>query len=351
MVSWFKPRLQRPIGIDLGSRSLKMIQFNADYSAATDAARWDIPFAAPPALAERRDIIRNALKQLRTSRNFVGREAVLCLTAPHLHIQNIRVPKLSGEEFEKTIRQDAAARLPFPLDEAEVRFIEAGDVRQADAVKREVILLACQRTFIEEMIAVVQSAGLHVVGVDPEPAAVLRCYSRQFRRDDDKVQCHLYVHVGSANTSVTIARGEEVLFVKYLEVGGRHMDESVARHLEMDLQQASILRRSAGDRRNDQQDPDVAGTMTESLRPIVERLSTELSLCIRYHSVTFRGRPLTRAVLTGGEANGTLAELLTNQVGMEFDLGDPLRRFQGVNTTSRKGQWDVAVGLALRELV
>jgi len=350
MVGWFKPRVQHPIGIDLGSRALKLIQFNADYSAVSDAARWDVPFAAPPTLSERRDLIRDALKQLRTGRNFVGREAVLCLSAPHLFIQNIRVPKASGEELEKSVRQDAAARLPFPFGEAEVRFIEAGDVRQADAVKREVILLACQRTYIEEMISIVQSAGLHVVGVDPEPAAVLRCYARQFRREDDKVQCHLYVHVGSANTSVTIARGEEVLFVKYLEVGGRHMDESVARHLEMDLHQATILRRSAGDRRNDQQDPDVAGTMTESLRPVVERLGTELSLCIRYHSVTFRGKPLVRAVLTGGEASGNLAEALTQQTGMEFDLGDPLRRFQGLNTTSRKGQWDVAVGLALREI-
>ena len=48
---------------------------------------------------------------------------------------------------------------------------------------------------------------------------------------------------------VVIAKGTDVLFIKYIDVGGRQFDEAVARHLEMSKSEAALLRRHNGDRR------------------------------------------------------------------------------------------------------
>ena len=92
-------------------------------------------------------------------------------------------------------------------------------------------------------------------------------------------------------------------------------------------------------------------SVNDALRPVVEQLAGEISLCIRYHSVTFRGKPLVRMILGGGEASACLAESLNQRVDLDIELGDPLRSYQSLVNPGRKSQWDVAAGLALREVI
>jgi type IV pilus assembly protein PilM len=140
------------------------------------------------------------------------------------------------------------------------------------------------------------------------------------------------------------------MFIKYIDVGGRHFDDAVARHLEMSLSEATLLRRHNGDRRADQQDPEIARTVAEATRPTLERLAGELAACVRYHSVTFRGQPLSRIVISGGEATQAIVDQISARLDTPCELGDPLRNYEIAVQTGRKGQWDVATGLALRTI-
>jgi type IV pilus assembly protein PilM len=352
MIAKLKRKRFGPIGVDLGSRSIKLIQFSGDQSRIVDAVRWELPLdeEAAESTDQRWQAIGNALRRAREGRNFRGREAVVCLGAPELFVQNVRVAKVPSPEIQRVVNQEAAGRIPFPAAEAEIRFLEAADVRQGETTRREVVLLACHKPVIERLLGVVVECGLEPQAIDVEPAAVLRCYAKQFRRDDDQNQRALFAHIGSSGTIVVIAKGADALFIKYIDVGGRQMDESVARHLDMTLGEASALRRHNGDRRVDQQDPEITRSVAEAVRPVVERLANELSLCARYHSVTFRGQPIARAVFSGGEANQSLLDVVAARVDLKCELGDPLRSYESATQTGRKGIWDVATGLALRNV-
>lgn len=352
MVGWITKKRFGPIGVDIGSRSIKLVQFSADQARLIDAVRWelDLPAEGDVAPEQRAEQVGRALTLAREGRKFRGREAVLSLGAREMFVQNIRVTKAPAAELQRIVQQEAAGRLPFPPAETEIRFLQAADVRQGDAVKREIILLACHRPVLEGLLGTVESAGLRPIAVDVEPAALLRCYVKQYRRDEDRNQRALYVHIGAASTVAVIGGGADVLFVKYIDVGGRQFDEAVARHLKMDLEEASALRRHNGDRRADQQDPEIARSVQEATRPVVDRLASELSMCTRYHSVTFRGTPLARAVFGGGEVAPSLVEALTPRLDLKCELGDPLRSYEAFVAGDRKGQWAVAAGLALRDL-
>jgi type IV pilus assembly protein PilM len=357
-----------PIGIDIGNRSVKLLQLNADRTRVVDAARRDLPPASAHSATDSGSAVMRASKSAngskpvnrgaeltaairtaREGRSFRGREAIVCLGARELFIQNVRLPKASADETAKLLEQEAANRLPFPYAEAEVRFLETADVRQGEALKREVILLACHRPVLNEILGAVEASGLRPVAVDVEPLSLLRCYGWQLRRDEDRQLRAMFVHVGATSTAVIIGRGAEPLFIKYVDVGGAHLDEVVAAHLKMDLPAAASLRRHNGDRRSGQQDPEIARSVLEATRPVVARLAGELAMCVRYHSVTFRGQPLARIVIGGGEASSTLAEELSARLDMACELGDPLRSFELAIQTGRRGQWDLAVGVALRE--
>lgn len=346
MVSLLKPRTS-PLGVHIGSRSVKLIQFDMSGTHVVEAARWDLSGEAGQ---DDTAVLAEAIGRAREGRGFRGRRAVLCLGAPDLFVQNLRVNQASGDELRRIVHCEAAGRLPFPSQEAELQFVEAADVRQGGAARREVIVLACRRAVIERLLAVAERAGLVPVAIDVEPGALLRCYAKQYRRDDDRQQQRMFVHVGGATSVVVIARDTHPMFVKYVDFGGRHLDEAVARYLKMPVPDAVALRRHNGDRRADQRDPEVTRSIAEALRPCLEQFTGELSMCVRYYSVTFRGQPISQVVLSGGEAGDTLVEWTGGRLGLPCELGNPLRSFQPTAMPGRVGQWDVAAGLALKGL-
>ena len=314
-----------------------------------DAARWDLPIE--PALNQDRhdERIVEALRRAMEGRHFRGREAVFCLGANNLFVQNIRVAQSSGDELTKIVHFEAAGRLPYSREEAEIRYLDADTIRQGDSIRREVILMACHKPMVERMLSVAEQAGLHAVAIDAEPVAILRSYSRQLRRDADQQRRIMYVNIGASNTLVVIACGMEAVFIKYLDIGGRMLDEAVSKHLKLSPADAAALRSHYSDHRAEERDPEVKRSITESIRPILDRLAHELSLCMRYYSVTFRSESLLQCVLGGGEANDALVEWIGNRLELPCELGNPLRIYDKSLPENRLAQWDVAAGLALRD--
>jgi type IV pilus assembly protein PilM len=351
MVSWLPKRRYSPIGIDVGGRSVKLVQLSGDRSRLIEAARVELaPASAEPTPEETTTRIGDAIAKGLAGRAFHGRDVVVCLNERQLFLQSVRVPKQVGGQLDKLVAQEVASRLPYPIADAELRYVEAADVRQGDSIVREVIVFACQRTVLHHSLEVCQRAKLNPLAVDVEPAALVRSYAGQCRREEDRQSRSLVVHVGYHRTAAMIAQGDDLLFVKYIDVGGQHLDTAVATYLKMDLQEAVALRRHSGDRRAEMQDPEIARSLAQAVRPALERLSGELAMCVRYHSVTFRGQQIARFILGGGEATVQLLEALGKQLELPCELSDPFRSFAIVPNLGRKGQWDVAAGLAMRDL-
>ena len=338
-----------PIGVDIGSHTVKLVQMNGDRSAVLHTARWEVGTAGGDDAAAAAEQRVAALRQAYQSRKFRGRDAVLSLSGERLFVQNIRVAKSPDAHLANTVHQEAAGKVPFPIEEAEIRYVDAGDIRHGDTTRREVILLACHRPVLEQVLDELTSAGLQPVAVDVEPAALLRCYAHQFRREEDQQQRLMYVHIGAMNTAVVIAQDAGAVFVKYLAIGGTQMNEAVARSLGMELPAAAMLRGHNGDRRKDQHDPEIARGVAQALRPVLDQLANELSLCIRYHSVTFRGQAIGRAVFGGGEATPQIAESVQVRLNLPCEVGAPFRTYRVESEAARHTQWDVATGLALRQ--
>jgi type IV pilus assembly protein PilM len=349
MVGWSKRQGAGPIGVDVGSRSVKLVQLSADRTEVREAVCWDLPATLRTDAAGRARQIANAISAAREGRAFRGRDAVLCLGTSDLFVQNMRVPQVTGDQLQQVVQKEATNRLPFEADDAELRFYEADTVRQGDAFRREVIVLACQKPAIHSVLSVAEESRLNAIAIDAAPAAILRCYSAQFRRSSDEEACVLFMSIGASCTTVVIARGDSPRFIKQVDFGSRQLDEAVARDLKMKIADATALRRHSGDRRADKRDPEIAESIAKAIRSNLESMANDLAMCMRYYSVTFRGQPLSRVVVGGGEASSELVEWLSTRLDIGCSLADPARPFQQANLPGRATQWDVAIGLALRE--
>jgi Tfp pilus assembly PilM family ATPase len=95
--------------------------------------------------------------------------------------------------------------------------------------------------------------------------------------------------------------------------------------------------------------------VADALSATGEKLAAEISLCLRYYTVTFRGRRIERALVTGGGANDTtVVQVLRERLGVETEVAAPLRGFEYTDTgcdgheQGSHADFAVAVGLSLK---
>jgi type IV pilus assembly protein PilM len=366
--SWVR-RHVAPIGIDFGTRIVRMLQVTRHTGQVTltgYAQRELPPGITDPLQCDQMRI--QAVEDMIRNENFVGRDVVTALNWQDVHIRNVRIPTMPEDEVGQAVRFEAADRFGLDPTHAQVRFLIAGDVRQGTDIRQEVIVLAVDRATVDAHINKLTSLGLNPVMVDAPPCAIFRSFERFLHRDEDSNEVNAFVDIGYDATRVVMSRGPGLTFIKSIPIGGRRFDELVSEQMDLSLADAAQLRIRAhryhvalltGQEHNVSDDEAVGEPMRrailDALRPVLEQLSKEIALCLRYCSVTFRGPRSDSVTVIGGEAcNTDMLQLLSDQVNVPFQIGKPVRNIaleSALGETDRRtGQpeWGTVLGLALK---
>ncbi|UCG59920.1 MAG: pilus assembly protein PilM [Phycisphaerales bacterium] len=388
MISWnLKTRSLQPIGLDIGHDSIKMIQLTvSDGRVSVLAARKArIDPSTNGGQEQRRRFAVSTIKQMLAKGGFRGRNVVSSLPNDTLKVTSLRLAEDETGEIERTLSREAAQRFGLDPDKDAVKYMLAGSVRQGDENKNELILFAANDQDIKTHIGMLEEAGLRPVSIDAVPCALFRNSERLMRRQEDKERTTIFVDVGGMFTTVVFGRGGEIRFIKQIPAGAHKFDQKIAEKLDIGAKDAEILRiklqtervttsqgeleasdpdstasnnrTSTGQKseKEDLIDAETRQVMVDAVGSVAEELAKEISLCLRYHTVTFRGKRVERAILTGGGAyEPILLDVLRRKLQMEVDVAEPLTEFDVMNMDidgDRRGlfcDWGVAVGLSLK---
>jgi type IV pilus assembly protein PilM len=354
-----------PIGLDLGADCIKMIQFEPTGGGLRVAAAAQYYFPADLAAdaPERKDLAVQAVKRMHRQGRFAGRQVVTSVADSELTVKTIRVPEGSPAEIGQAILEEAGKRIPFDLSTARLEHLDVGRVQQGNDTCREVILLAVQDQDIAGEIDLLTQMGLEPVAFDVGPCALFRSCERFLLRDEDRDEVTLLVDIGATTTKMVIGHGRDVTFIKTIACGGRDINQAVAKSLDLSLREAVTLRESLA-RGGAVPDPDepsgeeVPQEVMQACEPVLAQLAKEISLCLRYHAVTFRGFRPAVMQLSGGEAHHPLTiGYLERVLMMKVVKADPLKNANtsGVDIGQSRRQpapcWMLSTGLALRSLL
>jgi len=386
MISWrLKTQSQRPIGLDIGHNSIKMIQLavNGGHISVLAAGKVRIDAGINGDGAERRSFIISAIKQMLAEGNFRGRNVVSCLPNDRLKITSLRLAEAETGEIEQALRKEVAQRFGLDPDKDAVNYMLAGNVRHGDEIKNELILFAADNEAIKDHIEILEEAQLKPVAIDTIPCALFRSFERSLRRQEDRERTVVFVDVGSRFTTVVFGCGGVISFVKQIPIGGEKFNREIAAKLGVNINEAEVLRgklrmerstsverdhwvpsRDSMEQPNETNgeltgqgglDASTRQVMVDALSCVAQELAREISLCFRYYTVTFRGSRVERAIFAGGEAyENILLNVLRRQLTVEIEVAQPLRGFDMMNInfdSDRRGllcEWAVAVGLSLK---
>jgi len=373
-----KTRCLRPIGLDIGHNSIKMIQLlmNGRQISVIAAEKARIDPGVNGDEQKRRSFVISAIRKILEKGNFHRRNVISCLPNDGLKITSLRLAEAQTDEIEQTLKKEVAQRFGLNPDEDAMKYVVAGNVHQGDEIKNELILFAADNETVKSHIEMLEEAGLRPVSIDTIPCALFRSFERSLRRHEDKEQTVVFVDVGSQFTTVVFGRGGEISFVKQIPVGGERFNEEIAAKLGVNISEAEMLRealqmeKSLSTPKPEPVEQDVADNeqkidastrqaIVDAVSVVAEELTREISLCLRYYTVTFRGKRVGRAFFTGGGAyEYILLDVLRRQLPVEIEVAQPLKGFdmsserKNLNFDSdRRGflcEWAVAVGLSLK---
>lgn len=210
----FKGRLGPPVGIDIGSASVKLVAlsrrgarsrvdgFAIEPLSAATADRGNISDAA---------IVGEAVRRAWRQAGSKGKTAVVAVADSAVVTRTLLLDAtLTDDELEAEVVLDAERSVPYPIDRVVLDFASLGPCA-GDAALKRILLVACPKEHVLAREAAVRHAGLTAAAVDVESFAQRRAV--QAAKGDEAVDGIL--DVGDAALRLAVWRGSESFFVKH----------------------------------------------------------------------------------------------------------------------------------------
>jgi len=366
MISFkLKNKCYRPIGLDIGHDSVKMIQFaiNDDCVTVTAASKIAIDNRLYEDNAKYQQFIVSSIDKMLASGNFTGKNVVSCLAGDDVKMTSLRLNENERLQADTVLKKEMADRFDFDLDEDQINYLDAGNVKHGDDIKTEYLMFAAYNEVIKNHINMLESCGLRPVSIDLLPCALFRSFGRSLRRTEDIERTSVFVDVGSKFTTVVFGRRGQINFVKQIPVGSESFNQQIASKLNVNLVEADILRSRLQKERRFRDNSQIENKLDASSRQVLidaigavaEQLAREVSLCFKYYTVTFRGKRIENVIITGGGAyESILIAAFKRHLAVDIEIAKPLKGFEILNGvlgnegTKPCSEWAVAVGLGMK---
>ncbi len=346
-----------PIGVDLGCNVLRMAQLRSVQESLELLAAGSAPLSvsADTKGADRMNALTEAMKCVLHNGSFKGKQAIISIPSSEAFIHHIKTPKLQGRSLVDAVRAELANKLPYPIEQAVVRHVVAGDIPGDGEHRQEVVTVSASRTTIENYIEIAHRAKLDVVGVNIASCAILECYSRLFRRSEDMTRSILFLDIESDSTQVVLSHGSRLAFARSLPYGTNSLDEAIGAGLNVPGDEARRLRQveTSAQSIND----DATAPLESFLDGPADRLAGEITQCLRYCETVFKSRQAERVIFVGPEAyDKRLCQMIARKLNLPAQVGDPLTRIRriagaglehGLDRREPQPDWSVAIGLSI----
>lgn len=313
-----------PIGVDLGSGYLRMVQLGTNgqglflQAAALRQKPEDIQFATPAWQRWTAETIH----ELFQDNDFRGKSIITALASDDLLIDPLKVPNSSLDRIDDVIRQKLQKRLPFPIENALFQHVVIEPVEQNGSDITDVLTISADREAVNRHLAIFEKAGLDVVGIGIWPVAMIKSFTKFFcRRKNEQDVVAILINVGTNHTNVVITRGPNLMFARVMSIGYSQLEQG----------------------------------------QMVQRLFSEIDACVRYFQDSSGGQNIGRIVfLAGSGASRTLCDRLAGlaqKMQVPAQIGDVLNAIEInhgpeciIDRRNSKVDWATSFGLSLDQL-
>jgi type IV pilus assembly protein PilM len=255
-------------------------------------------------------------------------------------------------QLANAIRFRAYETLPIPIEEA---MLDYHILEEKDAPDR-VLLAVAYRDLVDRFAATCSAAKIELVGIDIEAFALLRAVGGEPLHAGERAEAaRVAVSIGHDRTTVAVSDGRLCEFTRVLDWGGARVTTAIERALDVDSEEADLLKRTIDVSATAAEEPADERTTkaAEAARREVNGLARELASSLHFYQDQPDSLGFAEITITGGGAHlQGLAEQLEELIGISVRVADPFARVgsgHGISSNGQDGALAVAIGLGIED--
>jgi len=357
--------IEEAFGLDLSDLSLKIVKLEKkkeQFEVASFGTKKIPPGLINIGVIKKEDevakIIKEALSELK-GKKLKTRYAVCSLPEEEVFLKVIRLPKMTRDEIEKSIKWQLEPNLPVSLEEV---YFDWQEVYPQSTRYSYVLISALPKKIIYSYLAVFKKAGIIPVIFEVESIGT----ARSLLEGCKTLSPVIILDMGATGTGFTIFSGETILFTSHIAVSGTEFTQAIARELNVDIKEAERLKIEVG-----LSEPvkinigtgESERRISSALYPILQRFASEVQHYINYYrnygAIEYAPADGALKILLCGcdSLLYGLPEFLSSNLKVPVELGNPWvnilkppkRETPQISYRESFG-YAVALGLALRGL-
>jgi type IV pilus assembly protein PilM len=345
-----------PIGLDIENGAICAVQFRRTRKGLR-------VHATAKSVATTGEANRNPVAELQSAMhgtNFVGRDVVSAISNTETDVRPVQLPAEIDSDrhpgFWEAIRMEASSCLLYTPDEAVIDYLPLNDNPELAADGLQVLLIAARKECVNRHLALLRAARLRSVHLDVGGCAAARLVGR----DDEAVAI---VDYGPECTSVTMARGKQLLFSRAIRTGHSALTAAVTKGLGIEEHEAIHMLRTIGIRAESRSASfmqsveengrmsaeDIASTIFETCYDVLDAFSGEIRRSLEYFSAQRPDFAPEKVILAGPLLPLNIEHCLSSRLPLPIEMADSLSTFtDDADSVHRDPAYVVAAGLAMR---
>jgi len=337
-------------GLDIGSSSVKIVQFRKDGLdwVVTAAGAAEIPDGMEDNKTRREINIVKAIRKCFESTGIATKFAVYGVCGPEVAVRCFKFPALPHEEIHGAVTLEASQVCPFNIEESAVDYqLISNGTNSVTGV-----LVAATNKMIDRKNRLVQDAELNGTLADADGLALLNCFTESEKNYTNKTVAIL--NVGSVFTTLAIVGNNSLPFVRDIAYAGNDIIEQVA--AEHNLSREIVSRILAGSSDND--NGQTAPQLGDSIARACKKLITDVTETLRYYAAQEKSILVEKIFICGGfSLVKGFVELFNSNFPAQVVLWNPFEKMRCeadrtcMDALQKNGPaMAVAAGLAMRSI-
>jgi type IV pilus assembly protein PilM len=321
------------IGIDIGSHSIKLVGLK---KTSKGLFLTCLGIKKIPQGIDREDLrsLSILLKELIEETGIKTKKVRMTVFGSGIQIRRLTFPSIPKKELLRTLPWEMKDHLPYPVETARVQYHIIGELTEDGVKKLDLLAVACPISLIERTLSIADGAGLQVAHLDVSAFALWNMLLSSGRLKVGETTA--LIDLGSEKMSLYLFKDDILQFSREMTPAGAELTRAITESIpfEKDLgllyEKAEKIKEQVGISSGTQS----LGEMDERLdlskisflmRPVLERLTAEISRSLDYYRNQFYGERIDRILLTGGSAHlKNIAPYLEREFHLPVELLNPL---------------------------
>ncbi len=335
------------VGIDIGSKTIKIVELQKEGEAFTLAASGIVGYAGQSVekMADDKEFanLGEVVKKLHSEAGVSSKEVVIALPEQLVFTRTIKFPLLTDAEIASAVKWESEQYIPIPVNEAIIQHSILSRNETSTPPEVIVLLVAAPRVVIDKYMKVVSAAGLNTMAVETELIALTRSLAPV-----DKTV--LLLDLGANSTDIAIAKNGLLSFSRSIPIAGEAFTRAVSQGLGISPVQAEEYKKTYG-----LEVKQLEGKIKVALEPVLRMVVDEVKKAINFYQTEEKGDAPTAVILSGGSSGmPQMISSLSSLMGLEVLVANPFSKISVDAETSQRlapyaPLYSVASGLAMRE--